>query len=333
MRAAVTAAAAAALFLPASATVLPAQQLLERHVTESHKLMRREAPLATAATDPTGAVGAPVGLQGPPEPVNIVIHCQEDEWRLKRFQKHMDAEGLKFEIFPCIHLDKKLFEEAVEYQYFGNGARFAVGDKSGVLAVALAHMKVLESIIRRGLPAANIFEDDEVPLPGYRLERAKILGSLPSDAEFVQLNALWPAGEHQPGTDTRVARTGRSKNLNVNIWLSNYYVSAAGAAKTLRLMRHYDMGPNAVLEIDWWVSNAISAGCSICTMSSWVVHESNQISAHCQNLSTKEPANKRGLKLLTESDEPPPPEICYEMVPQSDSTSSRSNVTMPILKP
>jgi len=318
---------ALAALLPARAAVLQAQQLAEKREVDRQQLIRRESPQATAATAPKGAVGELVGSQGPPEPVNIVIHCQEDLWRLQRFQKHMDAEGLKFEVFPCIHLNKTQFEEAVESLYFGPGAFFASGHRSGALAVALAHMKLLQSIVDRGLPAANIFEDDEVPLPGYKIERAKILGSLPSDAEFVQLNALRPWGKYVAGTDERVRKTGKSANFTVNVWLSNYYVSAAGAKKILPLMRHFDMGPNTALEIDWWLANAISSGCSLCKMSSWVVNASNKISAHCQNLSTKEPANKRGLKFLTVTDEPPTPEVCYEMIPDPNSTLSRSNAS------
>merc|ERR1719487_402609 len=205
--------------------------------TKKVRLVRKDAAFDQGRWPWTAATESSSTAQPLPEPVNFVINCPEDVNRLARFRKHMDAAGLTFEVFPCIKMSHKILNEAIRDGFLGYLAQRGDIRYSGLLGVALAHMKLLHLIISRNIPAANIFEDDEVVYSTYHKDRQQVLASLPSGAEFVNLNPRDPRGDPVEGTGGKLLRMSPGIPLWSNIWLSNYFVSLDGAKTLLGIMK------------------------------------------------------------------------------------------------
>lgn len=185
-------------------------------------------------------------------------------------------------------------KEAISEGFFGPLASQGDLRQSGSLGLALAHMKLLQLIVSRNIPAANIFEDDEIVYSTYKNDRRKVLNLLPDNAEFVNLNPHDPRGEPVEGSDGKLFRMTPGIPRWSNIWLSNYYVSREGSKKLLGMMRHYDLGPSGDEQIDWHVVAVISSGCSVCHINGYA-YTTNALSMHCENYSIKEEFNKDGM--------------------------------------
>mmetsp|Transcript_83336 Transcript_83336/g.147594 ORF Transcript_83336/g.147594 Transcript_83336/m.147594 type:complete len:287 (-) Transcript_83336:144-1004(-) len=231
------------------------------------------------------------------DPINFVIHCPQDVDRMDRFQRHMQQADLAFKKFPCIHPTLNQIQEAVQEGLLSSNAEHDAVHHSGTLGVGLTHMRLLQEIVNRSLPAANIFEDDEVVPNNYYSERSKILASLPETAEFVNLNALRAEGDPVDGADGRILKMqpGPCRSPMYNVWLSNYYVTAAGARKVLKLMSGFDLGSENQDEIDWRLSEAVAGGQPL---EGYVV-KTNSLSQHCEQASTKHKNDEKGTSLVS----------------------------------
>lgn len=230
------------------------------------------------------------------EPVNFVIHCKQDVMRMDRFHSHMEKAGLSYEIFPCVLINSSVIDEAVHDGYFlGAYGTYHSEHANGFMGVALAHMKLLQHIVDRNIQAANIFEDDEVVTNSYRTDRQKLLQSLPTDAEFVNLDSNMAEGAHVPGVDSRLLRMGphMAPCEHCNYWMSNYIVRGNGAKTLLTHMRPY----SPQRQIDAVLLDAIKAGADI----NAYVYAHDYLSIQCADTSTKEDRNKLKVLLQTSS--------------------------------
>lgn len=287
-------------------------------ISEVRSFMREDRKAARvqelSQVDATKSVEASSGYSNQlhAEPVNFVINCPGDVNRLARFRKHMEKAGLTFEVFPCVKLTHETLNVAIREGYFGPLASRGDLRETGVLGVALAHMKLLHLIISRNIPAANIFEDDEVVFNNYKTDRRQVLASLPGDAEFVNLNPLRPRGDPVPGADPRLLKMNPGIPRWSSVWLSNYFVSLEGAQKLLGLMKRYDLGPSGDEQIDWHVVGSISSGCSVCRVNAYTF-ATNTLSMHCENASEKEKLDRKMMSLISRDPIDP---ICWEGGPE-----------------
>lgn len=259
--------------------------------------MRRQVSEG-ALSDAEGHVKQADGTSHPINPINFVIHCPQDHERLDRFKRHMQQANVDFEIFPCIQPTLKQIHEAVQEGLLSSKAENDAVYHEGTLGVGLAHMRLLQEIVNRSIPAANIFEDDEVVPNNYYSQRGKILASLPPAAEFVNFNALRAEGDTVDGADTRVLKMkpGPTRHPMYNVWLSNYYVTAAGARKVLKLMSGFELGSEGQDEIDWRLAEAVARGEPL----EGYVLKTNSLSQHCELASTKRKNDEREPSLASD---------------------------------
>jgi hypothetical protein len=237
-----------------------------------------------------------IKLQQDDEPVNFVIHCNKDVKRLEKFREHMDRAGLSFEVFPCALVNTSVIQQAIDEGYFSRFAQAHGENKMGFMGVALAHMRLLQTIVDLKLPSANIFEDDSVVTNTYAKDRNALIQSLPADAEFVNLNPNLQGGDPVPGADPRLLRMGpgNAPCEHCNYWMGNYYVRGDAAQKVLTHLRNYD----PLREIDAVLKDAVIGGAPI----NAYVYSHNYLSVQCAVDSTKDDRNKQKV-LLQASEE------------------------------
>lgn len=235
-------------------------------------------------------------------PRNFVISCREDDKRLKRFRRHMETAGLDFEVFPCVEPSLEYIRVAVEEGLLGPLALQHYSHHSGFLGVALAHMKLLQNLSASGVAAANIFEDDEVVHDDYKEKRSQVLATLPADAEFVNMNPLRPAGEMILSKEWQIHHLHPGLPANSNVWLSNYYVSSAGARRLLNLLRGFDAGASGPREVDWKLAAAFGHGSPELPGGGFFSLTTDVLSKHCQVYSTKDKLNNEKTMLPSHTD-------------------------------
>lgn len=242
-----------------------------------------------------------------PTPANFVINCQEDDKRLQRFKSHMEKAGMEFEVFSCLEPSLEDVQKAVHEGYLSSQAEKRYDHHAGFLGVGLSHMKLLQTIIDRGLPSANIFEDDEVVPKNYKEERNRVLTSLPPEAEFINLNPLRPNGDPVKDADPRVHRLHSGLPGNANVWFSNYYVTAAGAKRLLEVLKGFDAGASSALEIDWQLADAFTGYHGQAPSNGFFSLTTNALSTHCETQSTK--ARRNQDSSMRDFAAPP---VCFE---------------------
>eukprot|EP00927_Polykrikos_kofoidii_P044739 TRINITY_DN38625_c0_g1_i1.p1 TRINITY_DN38625_c0_g1~~TRINITY_DN38625_c0_g1_i1.p1 ORF type:complete len:461 (+),score=59.79 TRINITY_DN38625_c0_g1_i1:39-1385(+) len=198
------------------------------------------------------------------QPVNIILNCPSDTKRRAQFTRNAKAAGLTFEVFPCFNPTEENVQAAI---------------RKGLVSPTISWT------VKRGT-----IGDDEA-LPGnYAAERARILGSLPTNIEYVKLNNLRTTGVQVPGVDPRVLRMTAEwpEWRGANVWLSNYVVSAAGARKLLTLLKGYD----GSAQIDFYISGKLLE-VSMGGLQAYSVRDMDMVSTHCQVTSVrKEVTNK-----------------------------------------
>jgi len=253
-----------------------------------------KAVLMRKAPGASKVVEGPLASQSIPEPKNFVINCPGDTKRLARFRKHMDRAGLTFEVFPCVQLTRASLKQAILDGFLGRQAERGDLREAGVLSIAMSHIKLLDLIRQRNIPAANIFEDDEIVYDSYLKDRRMVLDHLPHGAEFVNLNPRQPEGEVVEGAGGKLLRMTVGISKWSSGWTSNYFVSAAGSHQLFRMMTCFDLGPSGDLQIDAHIVEMISSGCAVCHLNAYT-YATNVLSMHCENYSEKETKNKQGL--------------------------------------
>jgi len=247
------------------------------------------------------------------EPINVVITCRNSPQQLKRFRKFMEKANMTFQVVHCVNVTPKTVAAAVHDGLLPYTAKMAfhglttLGIKRSMLiGTAISHLRVLRSISVGSVPIVNVFDDSEIVLPNFEARRNKLLSVLPKDLEYVNLNALHPAGDRVLFSDRSLRgkayrmKTGLSPLTNG--WMSNYIVSKRGARRLLQACRSYDTFGRWELFDEHILSTLYSSplhsfhGFSVKT---------NFLSIHCPRkedpLRRVQPLNKKSQKMCSEA--------------------------------
>ncbi|CAK0809696.1 unnamed protein product [Prorocentrum cordatum] len=212
---------------------------------------------ATNGTAARGGLGV-VLANGFPEPVNVVIHCAQDTKKLQRFTKRMREANLSFEVFDCFTGSAREVSDAVRARLLPSTALGAVEGvtraglaRKTLIGKAISHLRLMRKISSTsGWRTVNVFQDSEAMQTDFRWKRNALLGSLPRNTDFVNLNTLRPAGDRAFGNTKlpknkswmmkHVFRMKQGLSPFTNGWLGNYVVTKRGVKRMMTQGSTYD---------------------------------------------------------------------------------------------
>lgn len=197
----------------------------------------------------------------------LVMHCSEDQLRIDRFRRCLrDANLSSFDVVRCnpSRVIADDVEVAVRQGLLPPSALMALTglsrlgmNRTGLLDRALSHLKIMRDFINSPWSMVNIMDSDEVFFSNYAAKRAELLGKLPHGFDFVNLNAVRPAGDKlrfkvrkpkkgQPKDAGKSWMNGRVFRMRsglspwTNEHLGNYIITKRGAKKILKIGSRYN---------------------------------------------------------------------------------------------
>ena len=168
-----------------------------------------------------------------------VVHMVEDEWRMRRFARAVEAAGydVGVEIWPGFVVR----DHVEEYEhYVRRGLIDAPKAKKsfGNVGAALAHLSLWEALLRRRAALSLVLEDDATFEAETLGRLCALLRDLRGGFDYVNLAALRPRGSPVPGLPgvfaVEKAVVGEPMP---NVVMSAYAVTAAGLEKLLACFR------------------------------------------------------------------------------------------------
>merc|ERR1712226_546104 len=105
---------------------------------------------------------------------------------MKRFEKFMHIANVTFETQACATGTKAEVQAAIKDGLLPKSALQATSgvtrkrrERSLLIGQAIGHLRLMKEIVDRGLPSANILQDNEVVYGEFRERRNALLGQLP----------------------------------------------------------------------------------------------------------------------------------------------------------
>eukprot|EP00929_Paragymnodinium_shiwhaense_P105207 TRINITY_DN70131_c0_g1_i1.p1 TRINITY_DN70131_c0_g1~~TRINITY_DN70131_c0_g1_i1.p1 ORF type:complete len:833 (+),score=154.75 TRINITY_DN70131_c0_g1_i1:151-2649(+) len=193
---------------------------------------------------------------GIPEPQNYILSCSRKAGDLGRIKKELQRANMTYVIAPCVKGTRENVERAVREKLLPASALDALEGSTREgrprlheLGFAISHLEVMRNI-SKAVGSGNIMDVKQLFHKDYQQRRNQVLGSLPRNVCFVNLNAVRPSGHrvalsHEKNKKHKrhlpnVVRMRKGLSPFTNTGLGNYVVTTRGARMIMHIGRMYD---------------------------------------------------------------------------------------------